>query len=88
MGYYLSSDFDQVSLLRINRKNFKVDIFPICKGCTVRIVSEKPIYYPFEPIGGSNSKEMGKEFLLLLLVNELSWMKEKKENQLGYRFFL
>jgi hypothetical protein len=78
-GYYLSSDFDQESLLRINRKNFRVDIFPICKRCAVRIVSEKPVYYPypFELVGGSNSKEMGKEFLLL--AEELSWTKERKE---------
>jgi hypothetical protein len=78
-GEYLLGDFYQESLLRINRKNFKVDIFPICRDCAVRIVSEKPIYYPypFELVGGSNSKEIGKEFLLL--AEELSWMKEKKE---------
>jgi hypothetical protein len=76
-GEYLSDDFYQESLLRINRKNFKVDIFPICRKCAVRIVSEKPIYYPFEFIEGhSNSKEMGKEFLLL--VNELLWMKKEE----------
>ncbi len=86
-GEYLSGDFYQESLLRINRKNFKVDIFPICRDCAVRIVSEKPIYYPFEPIGGSNSKEMGKEFLLLLLVNELSWMKEKKGEPIRIQVF-
>jgi len=86
-GEYLSGDFYQESLLRINRKNFKVDIFPICSKCAVRIVSEKPIYYPypFEPIGGSNSKEMGKEFLLL--AEELPWMKEKKGEPIRIQVF-
>jgi len=84
-GEYLLGDFYQESLLRINRKNFKVDIFPICRKCAVRIVSEKPIYYPFELIEGSNSKEMGKEFLLL--VNELSWIEEKKGEQIRIQVF-
>jgi hypothetical protein len=85
-GEYLLGDFYQESLLRINRKNFRVDILPICMDCAVRIVSEKPIYYPFEPIGGySNSKEMGKEFLLL--VNELSWIEEKKGKPIRIQVF-
>jgi hypothetical protein len=84
-GEYLLGDFYQESLLRINRKNFKVDIFLICRKCAVRIVSEKPIYYPFELIEGSNSKEMGKEFLLL--AEELSWMKEKKGEPIRIQVF-